>query len=195
MIAVVLCGGKSSRMGQDKGLISYGGSSWAHKLKLQLEKVGLQVYLSISQEQTSDYQRIFAPTCLIVDHASSQHINGPLRGMLSAHLRCPTHDILFVPCDMPLLAADTFQLWISHFQRLTHTPKVLVNQTPAHLQPLCGIYSAEALSRLWNGHQTKSLQNQSMHHIVSDVIKADCLEVMDMLLPQFKNFNHPEDLD
>jgi molybdopterin-guanine dinucleotide biosynthesis protein A len=195
MIAVILSGGQSRRMGQDKGLIQEDGLAWTQSLRLKLEETFLKTFVSINELQEESYARVFPDTTLIPDHPSSAHLNGPVKGILSAHLAFPDHDILFLPCDMPHLDSDTFLWWISEFEQLQQSEKVMVCSTPDFLQPLCGIYSQAALKKLKKLYEDKRLQNQSMHHIVKEMLQASVMSIPASLLAQFKNFNTPDDLE
>lgn len=194
MIAVILSGGQSRRMGQDKGLIRQDGLAWTESLLQKLKKIGLKTYVSINNQQKDSYTKVFSTQTLILDHPSSAHLNGPIKGILSAHLAFPNQDILFLPCDMPALSTDTFLWWISEFARSEREDKVVVCSTPDFLQPLCGIYSQASLKRLLQYYKDDKLQDQSMHSIVEKMLKATMINIPPKLLPQFKNFNTPDDL-
>ncbi|WP_277482930.1 molybdenum cofactor guanylyltransferase [Catalinimonas alkaloidigena] len=194
MIAVILSGGQSRRMGQDKGLIQENGLAWTESLQQKLEKVGLKTYVSINNLQKDAYVNVFSDLTLILDHPSSAHLNGPVKGILSAHLTFPEKDILFLPCDMPALAGDTFLWWANEFAKLNQEDKVVVCSTPDYLQPLCGVYSQASLKILMQYYEDEKLQDQSMHNIVEEMLKATVISIPSELLPQFKNFNIPDDL-
>ncbi len=61
IIAVVLCGGESKRMGQDKGLIPIDSITWAEHMAKKLTAIGLPVVISIKHSQRDDYLSIFTP--------------------------------------------------------------------------------------------------------------------------------------
>lgn len=96
---VVLAGGKSSRMGQDKAMLLYQGRSLIDTMIDLLHAAGCaDVYIS---GQRDGYQCI----------PDSEQFQGPAVAMrlvlkeLSAY-----QGVLFVPIDMPLLTADSLQL-------------------------------------------------------------------------------------
>lgn len=194
-IAVILSGGQSRRMGQDKGLIQNDGIAWVKTLQKKLDTLAISVYVSINLEQKSKYENVLEAQSLILDNQSLTHINGPLKGILSAHQTFPLRHILFLPCDMPLLSEEVFHLWIDSFQQQQHPEPVVVSSTANQLQPLCGIYSHHALKKLDTLYQQGQLQDQSMHSVIENVLHAHVLEVPTLMLPQFKNYNMPDDLD
>src|SRR6185312_9284597 len=96
LIALVLCGGESRRMGRDKGLMLKDGMPWAQYIGQRLASYG-RVFYSIHPRQREAYAAVLPADRLIVD---SLDIPGPLNGLLSAHVVMPESDILLVACDM-----------------------------------------------------------------------------------------------
>src|SRR5687767_3060241 len=100
MIGLVLCGGQSTRMGTDKGLmISPKKITWAQQCFSLLAKLDLHVVLSVNETQHNHYKRIFQWNELILDNPNLD-VHGPLLGLLSVHAKYPTEDIFVLACDM-----------------------------------------------------------------------------------------------
>jgi molybdenum cofactor guanylyltransferase len=194
LIAVILSGGQSRRMGQDKGLLQHDGLAWVASLQQKLSSLSVPVYISINAEQRKQYEALLSVQTLLADDESMVHINGPLKGILSAHQAFPLKHILFLPCDMPLLSAEVFQLWIDTFQQQQNPEPAVVSRAENQLQPLCGIYSHHALKKLDTLYQQGQLQDKSMHSVIENVLHAQVLEIPANLLPLFKNYNTPDDL-
>lgn len=95
LYGLVLAGGKSQRMGQDKGAMEYHGKPQREYMADLLSDICEQVYLSVrpDQEVDSTYQRL-SDTFLGL---------GPLGGLLSAFREKPDVAWLVVACDLPLL--------------------------------------------------------------------------------------------
>ena len=91
---LVLAGGKSTRMGHDKGLIEFHGQPQREYAAKILESVCEQVYISCRPEQM---EGIANP---IVDSFSEL---GPYGGILSAFRKNPNTAWLTVACDLPFL--------------------------------------------------------------------------------------------
>lgn len=194
LVAVILSGGQSRRMGQDKGLLQNDGIAWVKSLQQKLSELSVPVYVSIHAKQRKPYEDVLSAQTLISDNESLTDINGPLKGILSAHQAFPLKHLLFIPCDMPELNADVFRWWIDTFEQQKQPQPVVVCKAEEQLQPLCGIYSHEALKNLHTLYQQGQLQNQSMHAVIEKVLYAHILEVPASLLPHFKNYNTPDDL-
>jgi len=99
MAALLLIGGKSSRMGADKSTIQWKGHSLLHHQMTLLRDCCDETYLSINQSQQhlekSDHQ-------CIVDQFEAI---GPLGGIATSLSRI-NKDLLVLPIDMPLLTVD-----------------------------------------------------------------------------------------
>lgn len=93
---LVLAGGKSQRMGEDKGLIDYHGKPQREYLKDVLQKVCDQVYYSIRPDQAA--ADLNGPA--IPDTFTGL---GPFGAILSAFRENPNNAYLVVACDLPLL--------------------------------------------------------------------------------------------
>lgn len=107
--AVVLAGGRASRMGGlDKGLLPWAGQALAtHALARLAPQVG--TLLLSANRNLPAYEALAQPygaqviTDTLADHA------GPLAGFLSALTHCRSPWLLTTPCDSPHLPTDLAQ--------------------------------------------------------------------------------------
>lgn len=97
LYGLVLSGGKSTRMGQDKGLLNYHGVPQREYLCGLLQNLGLTCFLSIREEQKDTLPKNFKT---IIDN---NRYRGPFNGILSAHEAHPEAAWLVLACDLPLL--------------------------------------------------------------------------------------------
>ena len=86
LLGVILCGGKSTRMGADKGLLEKNGKAWVKIIAEKLLSLKLPVVVSINNQQREAYANLFSLDELVVD---SIDIQGPLKGLLSVHQKFP----------------------------------------------------------------------------------------------------------
>lgn len=98
---LVLNGGKSQRMGQDKGSIDYHGRPQREHLALLLQNRGLQT--SISVRPGTAFPSAFP---LLSDEFLGL---GPLSGLLTAFKQAPDAAWLTVACDQPALDDTTIE--------------------------------------------------------------------------------------
>jgi molybdenum cofactor guanylyltransferase len=105
--ALVLAGGQSRRMGQDKAWVSWRGQTLLHHvvdtLRAQQPFAPHEIWLSAPQHDPRHPALGFA--AVIPD--DSAHVGaGPLAGMLAGLQRCKSPWLLVVPCDTPCLPKD-----------------------------------------------------------------------------------------
>ena len=93
--ALILAGGQSSRMGQDKALLSINGQSLlTHMQQLAIDSGAAEVLVSRNQPGFIN---------------DTEHQAGPLAGILAALKHCTTSQLLILPVDTPLLSAASLQ--------------------------------------------------------------------------------------
>ncbi|WP_316797207.1 molybdenum cofactor guanylyltransferase [Pedobacter agri] len=186
MLGIVLCGGKSIRMGTDKGLLNHHGKPWAEIASDKLKKIGREVKFSINPHQKEKYINYFDEAHLIIDDPSLE-INGPLLGVLSAHLKNPKADLFLLACDLLLMETRVLNKVIE--VRATHKfYEAIIFKKKDQLEPLCGIYTAAALTKIMLWLQRGELHKHSMKFVLSK------LEVLAIEIEQedyrcFDNFN------
>jgi len=134
LYGLILAGGESRRMGQDKALLKRDGKSQLASLAALLEPMVDRVFVSTRSDQTDEPERRrFAQ---IIDRYS--HI-GPVAGVLSAMDDYPVVDWLVVACDLPNVDQATIRHLIDH--RAADKPFTAFRSSHDDLpEPLCAIY-------------------------------------------------------
>lgn len=99
---LVLAGGRSTRMGRDKGQLLWHGSPQRTFLAELLEGLGIPAYISCRPDQAPDLDGFR----LVLDQVPDQ---GPLGAIYSAFATNPDTAWLVVACDMPFLDAAAVQ--------------------------------------------------------------------------------------
>ncbi len=135
---LVLSGGKSTRMGTDKGLIAYHGEPQRDYLYKLLDEVCEKTFMSIREEQQGEFA---AEVNTIVDE---NEFRGPYNGLLSAHKKYPEVAWLVLACDLPLLDKNGLKKLITqrNAERLATAYALKENPLP---EPLCAIWEPQAL--------------------------------------------------
>lgn len=144
LLGVVLCGGKSKRMGADKGLLAIGGSIWSKHVAEKLIPFNIPIVFSVNAKQLKDYRVYIDPEKLIVDNSD---IQGPLNGLVSVHKRYPENNLLLLACDMLDLDKPTIKKCIETYER-EDSFDFYVYQDESFAQPFCGIYKARGLRKV-----------------------------------------------
>jgi len=136
---LVLAGGQSSRMGQDKATLILDGQTLAERARQNLQPWCDQVFISLRDSQ--DRANLEGP--FLFDQVQDC---GPLAAFLAAHDLDSEQDWFVLPCDLPGVTAAALEAlalalgsraWVIGFA-----------QEDGHPQPLFGMWSAPALKAL-----------------------------------------------
>jgi molybdenum cofactor guanylyltransferase len=103
--ALILSGGLSTRMGEEKRLINYHGKAQEHYLFDLLSNYCSEIYVSINQNQTTHL-----PYIQDIDLG----VKSPLVGIVSAFNQNPNTAWLVVACDMPFVDEKTIKFLLNH---------------------------------------------------------------------------------
>lgn len=189
MTGVVLCGGSSTRMGTDKGLLKEEEQTWAEIAASKLTALALPVVVSVNDQQAPVYEQIFSKEQLIVD--KEIFAKAPLFGLLSVHLQLPKEDLFVLACDIRNMTTDILQNLFDSFKKGAYEANVY--QTGERPQPLCGIYKAAALHKIYRLYQEGKLRRFSMMHVL-EALHTHYIPVPDKNLAAFNNYNEPQEL-
>jgi len=192
MLGVILCGGQSSRMGSDKGLLIHEAKTWAQTALEKLEVLNIPIKLSVNEHQQSEYTKVFKPELLIIDD-NSLDIKGPLLGVLSAHLQNPDKDLFLLACDLPLMDTNLLKELFSLYQP-GKKYDVYIFTTDKEPEPLCGIYTSKALKKIIALQKENKLIRHSMKFILSQLIVCE-IAAHETQKIYFRNFNAHADLN
>ena len=140
---LVLVGGRSSRMGEDKSdLIYHSGQTQAEYAVSQLRDFCDEVYLSVRSDQKSHFSKL---NC---QQISDKFIEmGPMGGILSAQQEDPNSAWLVLACDLPYLNDETLKKLVaerSPFKNAT----CFSSSSDGMPEPLCAIYEPKSYVRL-----------------------------------------------
>jgi len=192
MLGVVLCGGQSKRMGSDKGLLKYGSKKWAEIAVDKFQQLELPAIISIDFSQFKEYSGIFSSQSLVTDDESLP-IKGPLAALLSIHQKFPSEDLAVLACDMLLIEVVLLKELLSHYKQHTNFDAfIYTNDT--ELEPLCGIYKAHALNKIFQIYQSNQLLKHSMKYALEQV-NTYTIPLASDKKKFFKNFNTPGELN
>jgi len=144
LLGLVLCGGESRRMGQDKGLMLKDGVPWALHVGEKISRLGISVEYSVNSRQYSSYTAVIPEEWLITD---ALDLPGPLNGLFTAHGRHPDRDILLLACDMLDMDAATLEMLIGCYSG-EGGYEFYAYEEDTWLQPFGAIYTAAGLGRV-----------------------------------------------
>lgn len=175
---VLLAGGKSRRFGRDKRRERLGDRSLAeHALGLLRGCVDGCVFLA----GRGGFDHPVGAT-FVVDAAPGA---GPLGGLVAA-LALSRFGVLVLPCDVPLLRADTLAAVARLGRRRART---VVVRSPRGLEPLIAFYPRTALPILAAGLREG---NRALHRLLTALAP---LEIPVGESRELHNVNRPADLE
>lgn len=192
MIGVVLCGGQSTRMGSDKGLLKYQSETWAQIAFDKLNELQLPVVISVNRDQHKEYSTIFSTRLLVADDESHQK-KGPLAAVISIHIKHPSEDLVILACDMPLMQTSLLKELLIQFN-LHPDFDAFIYTNDGEPEPLCGIYKAKGLNKILHLYQRNQLSRHSMKYMLEQ-INTYSVPLPDDKKKCFQNFNRPPELN
>ncbi len=190
MTGVILCGGQSTRMHKDKGLLIAGRYTWAERLARLLQFICDSLVISVNPEQHA-YQSALAGYMLITDDASLD-ICGPLHGLLSVHQQLPTEDIFLLACDMQQMQPEVLEMLSVKYSENPAFEAWVYVEPDGSPEPLAAIYSAKALASILALHRNTPLPRHSMKYVL-DQLNVYTFPIPEAWLACFANFNTPSD--
>lgn len=146
--ALVLAGGQSRRMGQDKALLEINGVPMLQRVCSIARQCANPVY--VVTPWVERYQAIVPHDCHFIRETAvnSTESQGPLVGFAQALGQVQTDWVLLLACDLPQLRADVLQTWA---QQLDQVDAAAIAYLPRHSkgwEALCGFYRRSSLSGL-----------------------------------------------
>jgi molybdenum cofactor guanylyltransferase len=137
LFGLLLAGGASRRMGEDKGAIRYGDAPQARAAWRLLEEVCAGAFVSINPSQRSVAP--YADLPVIVDAGL---VRGPAAGLFAAWLRYPDVAWLVLAVDLPRVDRGVLETLIA--ARHPHRAATALRHVNGVLEPLCTIWEPAA---------------------------------------------------
>ena len=174
--AIIFAGGKSSRMGEDKALLPFGG--YPTLTEFQQNKLSTffdKVYIS-AKENKFDFD------CMVIEDNYTE--NSPLVGLISIFETLKVEEVFILSVDAPFVNKETIEKLLEDNE---NTLDVIVAQSPSGVQPLCGLYRKSILPLAY-------AQLEKDNHRLGDLLRlANTLFVQFDEDAPFTNINHPEE--
>lgn len=152
--ALILAGGQSRRMGQDKALLSIGDEALIQRLGRQALACTPRVY--VVTPWPDRYRLLLPPKIQFLPEArsSEERSPGPLAALTEAITQIfpaaigdlptapsPPHDWVFaLACDLPNLDTTRLQRWMATLEAIAPDILAYLPQHQDRWEPLCGFY-------------------------------------------------------
>jgi molybdopterin-guanine dinucleotide biosynthesis protein A len=183
-VAVVLSGGESLRMGQDKGFIEFEGKSLIERTLDTLRPIFKEIFIIAKKRE------LFSSFALPV-YSDIFPNGGPMGGIYTgfSYSRGP---VFAVACDMPFLNPKVIGFLLGKLQNFD----AVVFRSPDGLHPLHGVYSRSVIPMMENLLNKGDLKMMDfLQKIKTLEIDLDQVRHLDPQLRCLTNINTPEELN
>lgn len=178
----ILAGGKSSRMGTDKGLILFKGKPIIQHIINQLQPAVSKVVIVSDNAAYSGFG--FEVITDIIKNM------GPAGGIYSALAHSHTTQNFVLSCDMPFVNTAAIEYIIQH----TSQSQIILPVHKGLTEPMFGVYTKSCLT-LWRSLIQEGILK--LHHMAArfDLLKLDTGSNPLFKDPLFVNINTPDDFE
>lgn len=177
--AYILAGGKSSRMGTDKGLLLLNGKPFVSHIYEALKPIVGDNIVVVSANSDYDFLGCKRIEDIVTD-------KGPVGGIYTALHNSNSNLNLIVSVDVPLVSTELLQWIVAH-----HTDDFQMTQIEVEgkSSPLIAVYD-KSLENIFK----ENLQNEQLRlRIVIESIKHQTLELPEKWRFQVQNINTKEE--
>lgn len=185
MTGFVLAGGKSSRMGSDKSLLPWNGSTLLEQTKTLLEQVCEKVFILGPPEIYGSFGQCFEdihPDC------------GPLGGIHTALVHSSTAYSLITAVDTPFISREFLAYMIE--RALSSSSVVTSPRINGALQPTCSVFSREFLPIAEEALKSGKYKLEPLFPAQQTLVltEADLVQFA-RVGEMFENLNTPQDFE
>lgn len=184
--AVILCGGKSSRMGFDKSTIKVRNKFLIEIIGEQLEQVFENIVLL-----SNDKERLWNTKYMVVEDIIAN--SGPIGAIYTALKQASSKYVFITACDMPIINLD----YIKYMMELIKSENIegVVSYKSEYVEPLYAFYSIDMINTFEkelkknNFRLLDIIKSSKMHYIEEKKWREYCNNV-----DIFTNLNYESDL-
>lgn len=174
---IIICGGKSSRMGTDKSLLDLNGLKYYEHVRNILAEFCEEVFISCRLSQISNYN--------LPAIADKYEDRGPMAGVLSCMEELKNKSILTLPCDMPFLDPEILKQMI--LLNKENIDGIFIRDASGQIEPMLGLYNPSLFPALISHF---NLGGESLKHFI-----GSCPNIRFYSVDNYEliNVNTPED--
>ncbi len=184
---IVLAGGASRRMGQDKALLCHNGKTMLEGAVEALRTITGRIVIVASRV---DLYRVSGADTVPDLYPGEGPVGGILTGLIALGAGCH----VVIACDMPLASVSVIQLLVDAAQADPHC-NAIVPELAGELEPLCAVYRDTAIPILDSFMKSgRRSAREALRQLTIKRIDEAELRLLDPNLSTFTNVNTPEDL-
>jgi molybdopterin-guanine dinucleotide biosynthesis protein A len=144
---MILAGGHSTRMGQDKALLPVLGVPLLQRTCQIAQQCCASVY--VVTHQAEQYRRLVPHGCQLIPEAHSDSKGpGPLVAFWQALPQVQTEWVLLLACDLPYLDGGTIRQWQLQLETIPQSAIACLARPEQIWEPLCGFYRRSCYDNL-----------------------------------------------
>lgn len=189
----ILCGGKSVRMGTDKGLVPLCGKPMLLYVLETCEEVFSEIFVVLGSNINKSYEELIGNRASILIDKFPE-VNSPLNGAYTAFENCKQKYLYLLSCDIPFLNTEVLKL----MREIITTENAVVPRWPnGYIEPLHAIYRAKPSLEATQKTLSENLMDmRSMIKNLRSVLYLSTLviEKLDPKLETFFNVNTVSEL-
>ena len=176
LAAIILAGGKSTRMGRDKALLTIRDRPLLTYVCTVAQNCSDRVY--VVTPWIDRYQALVPPNIRFIEETiilANKESNCPLIGFYQGLQQIDAPWILLLACDLPLLDSEAIQQWYRQLAEVSEAEIALLPRDAKGWQPLCGFYRRSCLPSLqtYLNNGGKSFQNWLAPYLVRELQISD----------------------
>lgn len=161
---VILCGGKSSRMGENKTFLPFG--QYSSLIHYQYEKFSLAFPLVYISSKTNDFAFLKNKSCVLLD--KDKEVYSPLVALKSILEQVNCSKVFILTVDTPFVSQNSVEKLIQN----SFDFEITIASTPQKVHNLCGVFSKNLLPKIdemlkQDIHKIGYLIKQSQTHIIN----------------------------
>jgi molybdenum cofactor guanylyltransferase len=143
---LILAGGQSRRMGQDKALIEVNGQPLIQRISMVAQTVSDQVF--VVTPWGDRYRSLLPSNCRIIPEPFDPKLGsmGPLVGFIQGLSQINSDWCLLLACDLPNLSVPVIRQWCETLPQVPDEAIAFLPQHPKGWEPLCGFYRTRCLA-------------------------------------------------
>ena len=187
ILGIVMCGGLSTRMGHDKGLLKLDDKYWAQIIAEKFRRLNVEYVFSINLKQEDKYKMTLGENEIFV--LDNSVFAGPMNGLMSVHKKFPKKNLIPIACDMLKFNGEalTNAIYYSAVEKSYSYFAVPIAFSNDY-QPFGAIYLSKGL-------KTIRLKYANDNISMSKILRGGkTYTIVDVEEANYKNYNAPEDL-
>ncbi len=195
---IVLCGGLSTRMGQDKGSMNYHGKPMIVHVLESLKQVADEVMLVLRNEvQYNRYKNLLSKHAILESSnfkilMDTVNDKGPLGGIYTGISAINSDKALIVPCDSPFISKELVTQIFKISKNYPDYESLVPIWPDGNMEPLHSIYPANSKEII----DDLLMKDQKNVKALIKRLKVKYIEIEEFNLPKksFLNLNSPQDI-